>query len=67
MLREFGIRARSIWPAHRDPKTKSRKGYYREQFEKAWASYCPTPRHPKSGTTAHINKIKYLNRHNDGT
>jgi len=62
MLRAFGIRPRSVWPAHRDPKTSSRKGYLREQFEKAWGAYCPA-----AGTTAQSNKVKYLDRHNDGT
>jgi hypothetical protein len=62
MLRAFGIRPRSVWPAHRAPKTSSRKGYLREQFEKAWGAYCPA-----AGTTAQSNKVKYLDRHNDGT
>ena len=62
MLRAFGIRPRSVWPAHRDPKTSSRKGYLREQFEKVWGAYCPA-----AGTTAQSNKVKYLDRHNDGT
>ena len=39
-----------------------RKGYLREQFEKAWGAYCPA-----AGTTAQSNKVKYLDRHNDGT
>jgi hypothetical protein len=63
ILREFGIRSRSVWPPHRDANTKSRKGYYREQFEPVWASYqCSKP-----GTTAQFSKVKYLNRHNVGT
>ena len=44
------------------PVEGSRKGYLREQFEKAWGAYCPA-----AGTTAQSNKVKYLDRHNDGT
>jgi hypothetical protein len=62
MLRDFEIRSRSVWPAHRDPKTSSRKGYLREQFEKAWGAYCP-----ETGTPANSSKVRYLDRHNDGT
>jgi hypothetical protein len=62
MLRAFGITPRSIWPLHRDAKSKSHKGYRIEQFEKVWRAYCPEP-----GTPAHSNKVKYLNRHNAGT
>jgi Protein of unknown function (DUF3631) len=45
MLRAFRIRSSSIWPVQRTPSSKSRKGYLREQFEAAWATYC-------DGTTA---------------
>ena len=55
----LSIRPRSVWPAHRDPKTSSRKGYLREQFVKVWGAYCPA-----AGTTAQSNKVKYLDRHN---
>lgn len=40
MLAPFGIRPRTIWPPRRGESDKSRKGYLREQFEAAWASYC---------------------------
>ena len=41
LLAPFGIRPRSIWPARRhDHGGSSRKGYAREQFERAWAAYC---------------------------
>jgi hypothetical protein len=40
MLAPFGIRPKTIWPAHRGATDKSVKGYRREQFEAAWASYC---------------------------
>jgi hypothetical protein len=41
MLRNFGIRARTVWPLNRRPEDKSDWGYYRSQFEAAWAAYCP--------------------------
>jgi hypothetical protein len=61
MLRTFGIRPRSVWIAHHDVKTKSRKGYLREQFERAWRSYCP-----EAGRPAGSNKVKYLDRQSGG-
>jgi hypothetical protein len=57
MLRSFGIRSKSIWPAHRAPGISSRKGYLREHFEEVWHAYCPA-----AGTPAHPGKIPYLNR-----
>jgi hypothetical protein len=55
LLRPFGIRPRSIWPAKRrrsDKHAKSQKGYWRSDFEQAWGAYCP-----ESGTPAHGGKI----------
>jgi hypothetical protein len=40
LLQPFGIRPRTIWPAQRRSDAKSRRGYLRSQFERAWASYC---------------------------
>jgi putative DNA primase/helicase len=40
MLMSFDIRPRTIWPPHRSPVSKSKKGYLRLQFESAWRSYC---------------------------
>jgi hypothetical protein len=40
LLRPFRIRSKTIWPPRRDAGTKSETGYYRSQFEAAWASYC---------------------------
>ena len=40
LLRPFGIRPRPIWPAAKRRKGTSRRGYYRAQFESAWARYC---------------------------
>jgi hypothetical protein len=50
LLRPFGIRPRKFWPPHRDPTTKSYRGYFRSDFEAAWRSYCDvdgTPAQPK--------------------
>jgi len=57
ILKPFGIRPRSIWPPHRKPGSKSRKGYTRESFEKAWAQYCSG-----DGTAAQQGKIRLLRR-----
>jgi hypothetical protein len=51
LLRPFGIRPKSVWPPRRRPGDKSGKGYYRHQFEQAWASYCP------AGTAAQAKVI----------
>ena len=40
LLAPFGIRPRTIWPQRRKQGTRSRKGYLRSQFTKAWQSYC---------------------------
>ena len=40
LLRPFGIRPRTIWPAHRTTEAKGPRGYYCADFEAAWASYC---------------------------
>jgi uncharacterized protein DUF3631 len=40
LLRPFDIQPRSIWPKGRHTVGDSRKGYYRVQFEAAWAAYC---------------------------
>jgi uncharacterized protein DUF3631 len=40
LLRPFGIGPRTIWPARRDASSRSRKGYFRTQFERGWAAYC---------------------------
>ena len=58
LLRPFGIRPRSIWPAamKRRKGSSSRKGYYRSQFEEAWRRYCDEP----AGRPAQNNKIAYI-------
>jgi hypothetical protein len=44
----FGIRPHTIWPlGGRNERGFSSKGYYRKDFESAWAAYCP------GGTPAH--------------
>jgi hypothetical protein len=55
LLAPFRIKPRTVWPV---PRTKSRSGYYRSQFEVAWAAYCP-----QAHTPAQPSKIKYLDPH----
>lgn len=54
VLSPFGIRPKTIWPARRSAAVKSSKGYLREQFEEAWASYCT------AGTASQRNNVSYL-------
>jgi hypothetical protein len=42
LLRPFGIRPKTIWPARRRPDDKSCRGYVRSQFEPARHAYCPS-------------------------
>ena len=62
MLREFGIRLRSIWPLNRTARSKSAKGYRRAQFEDVWRRYCAD-----GDTAAHTSVIKSLRLAGDGT
>jgi Protein of unknown function (DUF3631) len=56
LLRPFGIRPRSVWPTGKRYKgSSSRKGYYRSQFESAWARYCDP-----AGTTAQAANVAYI-------
>jgi hypothetical protein len=55
LLAPFEIRPRSIWPRRRDPATKSRKGYWREQFTRAWQQFCDS-----AGTPAQPAKVNRL-------
>ena len=56
LLRPFGIRPRSVWPrGKRSNGSTSCKGYYRAQFEQAWARYCP-----RAGTPAHPSMLAAL-------
>jgi Protein of unknown function (DUF3631) len=57
LLRPFRIRSKTLWRPQRNSGTKSESGYYRSQFEAAWASYCQT-----TSTPPHTNKIIYLPR-----
>jgi hypothetical protein len=54
LLAAFSIRPRTIWPLRRGPTAKSSKGYFRKQFEAAWASYC-------DGTPAQRSNVRPLN------
>ena len=42
LLQPFGIRSKTIWPLARKPGDRSCRGYTRDQFEAAWAAYCPS-------------------------
>jgi hypothetical protein len=55
LLKAFHIRSRSVWPTGRTADSKSRKGYYRTDFEAAWQAYCP-----RDGTPAQPNVFKLL-------
>jgi hypothetical protein len=54
MLKRFHIRPSTVWPLHRRPADKSRRGYMRHQFEAAWRAYCP------ADTPTHSGKIRCL-------
>ena len=58
LLTPFGIRSRTIWPPHRTAETRSAKGYYRSQFEKAWRAYCDSD--AGDGTASHSSTIRHL-------
>jgi Protein of unknown function (DUF3631) len=50
LLRPFQIRPKTVWPARRQSGDKSRRGYFRIQFEDAWRRYGPsadTPTQPR--------------------
>jgi hypothetical protein len=57
LLRPFRIFPKSIWPLGSRVGAKSRKGYYRHQFEAAWQAYCSDG---EDDTSAQPNKIKHL-------
>ena len=57
LLAPFGIRPRTIWPRRRNQKTKSRKGYLRSQFTRAWQSYCDS-----AGTPSRSSNVNQLRR-----
>jgi hypothetical protein len=55
LLASFNIRPRTIWPPRRGTRDRSAKGYFRAQFELAWASYCDA-----AGTPSQPSNIRYL-------
>jgi hypothetical protein len=59
LLGRFHIISCSVWPLHRRPTDKSKKGYHRHQFEQAWRSYCDDA-DDADGTPAQRNNIKHL-------
>jgi Protein of unknown function (DUF3631) len=40
LLEPFGLKPKTIWPAHRTEKSRSMTGYLRAWFEDAWDQYC---------------------------
>jgi hypothetical protein len=57
LLRPFQIKPRSVWPLGSRVGVKGRKGYYRQDFEAAWSSYCFDD---VGGTTAQSANIRRL-------
>jgi hypothetical protein len=58
LLSVFPIRPRTMWPPRRGTtgkSAKSAKGYFRKDFERAWAAYAET-----DGTPAQPNNVRYL-------
>jgi hypothetical protein len=54
MITPFSIHPKSMWlPGHQ----AGGKGYYRADFEKAWAAYCPSE---EAGTPAQPSPIRHL-------
>jgi hypothetical protein len=54
MISAFSIRTRTVWPR---PRTKSARGYFKSQFEAAWASYCD-----EGDTATQPSVVRYLRR-----
>jgi ribosomal protein L32 len=65
LLEPFGIGPKSIWPVPRRPDSKSRKGYRREQFEEAWAAYCPSPGTAEQDHAVTTSVSRHTGRHKD--
>jgi hypothetical protein len=57
LLRPFGIKPKTVWPAQRRPGDRSCRGYLASQFEAAWAAYCSA-----ADTPEHRSKIIHLPR-----
>jgi hypothetical protein len=57
LLRPFQIRSKTIWPARRGPRERSKRGYLRNEFEPAWRAYCPP-----ADTPTQASKIIQLRR-----
>jgi hypothetical protein len=59
LLGPFRIKPKTIWPLHRRPSDKSRKGFYRVDFEPAWDAYCSprdTPAQPSNTLAAGMSR-----------
>jgi Protein of unknown function (DUF3631) len=46
LLEPFGVKAKTIWPVHRTPKSHSTTGYLKVWFEDAWDRYCSEDEEP---------------------
>ena len=51
LLRPFGIAPRPLWPAGPRAGLKSRRGYFRDQFESAWTAYVDLQEPDEEDTT----------------
>jgi hypothetical protein len=60
LLWPFHIKPKSIWPVAPRASAKSRKGYYRRQFEAAWETYCRAD--DDGDTPAYENDVRHLGR-----
>jgi hypothetical protein len=54
LLRPFEIRPKTVWSIHRRPSDKSARGYYKWQFESAWASYCQADTPTQTSKMVHL-------------
>jgi hypothetical protein len=58
MLRPLGIITRSVWPEKGRAGDASAKGYYRSDFEPAWAAYCEEEGGAKTGKSATVISLR---------
>ena len=59
LLRPFGIKPRTVWPARRQSGDKSSRGYLRADFEGSWAAYCDR-RHASTGKRNHLLRANLI-------
>ena len=61
LLKLFRIRPRTVWPLKRQKGDRSRKGYYRQDFEAAWSAYVDD----QPGTASQRNEIRLISSRSD--